>query len=556
MEHFLYPGRVGDHGHVFVVHGDLRQVACDAWLLPCGHQARASRHWLEPFAGRELPPMPVPPPEWRAERSRVMKVSGWPADLPEPWLVHVGGGQNAPVSWFMAGVSEFLARVADDLGALPRNGRAKHLVAVPVVGTGQGGARRTAGDVVRELLPLLVREAASRDIDLALVTNEERTFAAAQAQRGADPSAWNGLPDARLRVEGDRIADLAARGELVLFVGAGASMGAGLPSWDGLLDRLAREAGMSDAERAALRKHSPLDQARIVELRLSRDAAPSDSDRDRPLGRAVAAELTARHGYGLTHALLAALPVVEIVTTNYDELFERASRAIGRTISVLPHAPGAGHGRWILKMHGCVREPDHIVLTREDYLRYDQRRQALAAIVQALLITRHMLFIGFSLKDDNFHRIADAVRRARFPSRDVGKPMTVMDHFGSAIDLFSDPMAQGLWSSDLDWISIDPHPPPDGDDDTARRRRSAAARHLDVFLDYVVARTGTTTAHLLDLRYEGALSEEERALGHMLKNLMREVDREPSVKRAAAWKQIEALLSRLGAGSRRGPGGA
>ena len=52
------------------------------------------------------------------------------------------------------------------------------------------------------------------------------------------------------------------------------------------------------------------------------------------------------------------------------------------------------------------------VLTRGDYLRYADRRAALAGIVQALLITREMLFVGFSLKDENFFRIADDVRKA------------------------------------------------------------------------------------------------------------------------------------------------
>ena len=29
-----------------------------------------------------------------------------------------------------------------------------------------------------------------------------------------------------------------------------------------------------------------------------------------------------------------------------------------------------------------------------------------------MLITKHMLFVGFSLNDENFHRIMDAVRGA------------------------------------------------------------------------------------------------------------------------------------------------
>eukprot|EP01125_Pyxidicula_operculata_P005537 TRINITY_DN1956_c0_g2_i2.p2 TRINITY_DN1956_c0_g2~~TRINITY_DN1956_c0_g2_i2.p2 ORF type:complete len:307 (-),score=129.12 TRINITY_DN1956_c0_g2_i2:31-951(-) len=48
-------------------------------------------------------------------------------------------------------------------------------------------------------------------------------------------------------------------------------------------------------------------------------------------------------------------------------------------------------------------------------MRYSTRRSALSGIVQSLLITRHMLFVGFSLKDDNFHRIIDEVRRSVRP---------------------------------------------------------------------------------------------------------------------------------------------
>jgi hypothetical protein len=63
-------------------------------------------------------------------------------------------------------------------------------------------------------------------------------------------------------------------------------------------------------------------------------------------------------------------------------------------------------------MHGCVHRPGDIVITREDYIRYAERRAALAGIVQALLITKHLLFVGFSLSDDNFFQIISAVKRA------------------------------------------------------------------------------------------------------------------------------------------------
>ena len=229
-----------------------------------------------------------------------------------------------------------------------------------------------------------------------------------------------------------------------------------------------------------------------------------------------------------------------MVTTNYDELFERASRAIGKDVSVLPHAPTAGPDRWLLKMHGCVTDPESIVLTREDYLRYDQRRQALAGIVQALLMMRHMLFVGFSLNDDNFHRIADAVRRARSPS--IGPSPTSVDRFGTAVALFADPMAQALWAQDLDWITTGDAASPDGDGETAV---AASARRLEILLDATLAQTGTT-AHLLDPRYDGALSDPERALAARLRDLERAVRADPLADQAPAWRSVEALLTRLG----------
>lgn len=107
------------------------------------------------------------------------------------------------------------------------------------------------------------------------------------------------------------------------------------------------------------------------------------------LGSLAARRLNIKYP-SLTHAVLSAMPVTEVVTTNYDRLFEIASRAIGRAVSVLPHAPERAPFRWLLKMHGCIDAPDDIELTRQDSLRYEQHRAVLAGIVQELLITHQL----------------------------------------------------------------------------------------------------------------------------------------------------------------------
>jgi hypothetical protein len=138
-----------------------------------------------------------------------------------------------------------------------------------------------------------------------------------------------------------------------------------------------------------------------------------------------------------------------------------------------------GVDRWVLKLHGCVSHPEDIVLTREDQLDYDGRRAALAGLAQAMLITRHMLFVGFSLSDDNFHRIAQSVRRVL---RTTGRADTEARSFGTALVLTRNPMIEELWGDDIDWVGMS--------DAMSDRNGPTTARRLELFLDYLLNRVG------------------------------------------------------------------
>ena len=521
-------------GHLFIVRGDIRRLASDAWLMPCDERAKPRRQWTEHLPKESRwPGWPTPKDAWLRGEQRAMRVADWPAGLSRPWLGNVGAG-GAPIDWYVAGAVAFVeAAAAKHAGDAPRNGRARHLFAVPVVGTGGGGAGHVVGDVLRRLVPAL-RDAARRlGVDVARVEGDSGS----ESSEGERDEHWDEVLDEPLREKGAKLAEAAARGDLVFFLGAGVSRGAGLPDWAELLERLARVAPFTGAEVEALSRLHPLDQARLVELRLQQRAPGGDA---RVLGRAVVEALGPRAEHALAHGLLSGFPVNEVVTTNYDDLFELASVGAGRKVSVLPHAPASDGSRWILKMHGCVRHPDDIVLTREDYLRYADRRQALAGIVQALLLTRQMLFVGFSLNDDNFHRIADAVRRARVPTGDRHRE-TAMDRFGTALVLSADPLLEALWMRDLDWVAMR--------DSTAAldpASRSEAARRLDIFLDYVLAHAQTSARHLLDERYEGALSSDDAALSRLLRGLTTAAKDDPAARRAPAWARVERLLRELG----------
>lgn len=114
--------------------------------------------------------------------------------------------------------------------------------------------------------------------------------------------------------------------------------------------------------------------------------------------RKVAATLDGDY-CSVAHTLLQAVPSGEAITMNYDRLFEKACKDGGRPVKVLPYdyhsMASRRHQRWLLKMHGCVQHPEDIVLTREDYITYNERRQSLSGMVQSQART---LFVEFALK--------------------------------------------------------------------------------------------------------------------------------------------------------------
>lgn len=234
-------------GHVFVVRGDLRALPCDIWLLPTDQSLYLSDDWARGLPG----PPPAPPDDWGDDRRRAFPVSNALPDRPVPWLVNVGRTPGTPVGWYMDGVRQFLeAAVASLRERTPLHDRAKPLVGLPLVGTGEGGAGQVAGKVASTLRDLLWEASRRLDVDVVLVTANAPAFAAAQARRRTAGQAGHEVPGGL----GDRARELgteAARGRLVVFLGAGISAGAGIPLWGSLLDRLARDSGFGDDERAA-----------------------------------------------------------------------------------------------------------------------------------------------------------------------------------------------------------------------------------------------------------------------------------------------------------------
>jgi hypothetical protein len=523
-------------GHVFVTHGDVTRLACDAWLVPTDAARTLEHPW------RSALPAALPPPEagWAAGRVRAQLAVPRDQRDPAAWLVNVGASQSLPLEWYLDGVRAFVARATADLAAQPPlHGRARHLLALPLVGTGLGGITHIKGDMVAALVGTLEDLARRQGVDLVLVLWTPAAFAAGQSVRRA---ALEHLPDAEIAeasglqpvhvAEARRLAALAERGRLVLFLGAGVSAAAGLPVLHSLLHRIAAETNLTERDIEALDRLDPLDRARVLEGRLQRQGVA--------LGTRVA-EIFAASRPSLSHTLLASFPVNEMATTNYDQLFEQACEGAQQPVAVLPYERASGHRRWLLKMHGCISRPHDIVLTRDDYLRYGERRAALAGIVQALLVTRHILFVGFSLNDDNFHRLVHDVRQAvggDGSRRMRASPSADPPEFGTALLLVRQAFLSELWAHDVRTLPMIE----EGEGDAAH---AEAARRLEIFLDLVAMFSTSSAAHLLDPTFNGVLTEEERQVRDALARLPKEVP--DAVRRSSAWARVQRFLTELGA---------
>ena len=440
-----------ERGHVFVVRGDATAIACDWRIVTSGTRAGIpgdiGRHWLhdERVAAR------VDAPGWvddapNADRRAVVMAHPAPAPDGAPGVVavHTGAEGTEPPRWF-AEALEAAARAIPPGGTRHLPDRALPLLVTPMLGTGAGGAggRRTG---VLEALLTAAEGVAIQGWDVALVVRDAQTFSAAQRVR-SDTGHWD--LSAREHRLAEELAVVARSGKLVPFVGAGTSAAAGLPGWRTLLAELGAAVGITtDTDRAQLADMDPRDAAHLLDLRFrKRDESPTTLD------AALRAVFGDARRSSLVHCLLGSLPIREAATTNYDRLFETAwDNASDQPVITLPRNDGKTAPQWLLKLHGDVDDDQRdLVLSRDEYLRFEHHGGAIAGVMHALLLTRHLLVVGYGLTDETFHRIAHDVREVRESPVQKAVAETAADRrLGTALLVTPADMANEIWSADLD----------------------------------------------------------------------------------------------------------
>ncbi|MFP3823928.1 SIR2 family protein, partial [Streptococcus sp. TATVAM-FAB21] len=123
-----------------------------------------------------------------------------------------------------------------------------------------------------------------------------------------------------------------------------------------------------------------------------------------------------------------------IITTNYDTLTEDLLYSINKKPTVYVGQKGffdeTRNWSELFKIHGDVNDPNSIIITEEDYRKYDKNSILISAKILANLINSPIIFLGYSLTDRNIQKLLSDFS-SQLPNDDLRKTsnrITVVDY--------------------------------------------------------------------------------------------------------------------------------
>jgi hypothetical protein len=116
--------------------------------------------------------------------------------------------------------------------------------------------------------------------------------------------------------------------------------------------------------------------------------------------------------------------VGSVVTTNYDKFIETLFEfqpLIGNDI-LLSNPYGS-----VYKIHGCISEPSKIIITEDDYDHFNSKYELIRAQLLSLFIHNPIVFLGYSIGDENIKNILKTIFTYVEPNSDEAK--RIRDNF-------------------------------------------------------------------------------------------------------------------------------
>ncbi|MEZ9516454.1 SIR2 family protein [Vibrio splendidus] len=108
-----------------------------------------------------------------------------------------------------------------------------------------------------------------------------------------------------------------------------------------------------------------------------------------------------------------------IITTNYDDALEKIfpdhHKVVGQEIV---RANYTSYGE-ILKVHGCLSNPETLILTSEDYSDFNKRKKYLSAKLLTYFAEHPLFFLGYSVTDSNIKGILSDIDEILAPNNEL-----------------------------------------------------------------------------------------------------------------------------------------
>lgn len=99
-------------------------------------------------------------------------------------------------------------------------------------------------------------------------------------------------------------------------------------------------------------------------------------------------------------------PIDGIITTNWDDLIEQIfphfTSYIGQEELFFNKSYNIGE---IYKIHGCIKQPESLVLTYEDYTEFNSKYPYLSSKLLTIFVEHPVIFLGYSINDKNIQDI-------------------------------------------------------------------------------------------------------------------------------------------------------
>lgn len=201
------------------------------------------------------------------------------------------------------------------------------------------------------------------------------------------------------------LTDASKNGKLVFFVGAGLSTLSNYPQWGELVDKYYQ--GLHGKTKDD--KYSYDEYLRIPQMFY-------DVKGEKEYDNILQEVFSVKKETNSVHDKLLALNPAHIITTNYDDLLERACWKRGRYFNVISSdqdVAAVSSSRYILKVHGDFRrgyEGKHIVLKESDYMNYEHNYPLVSNLMKTIMATHTVVFIGYGLGDYNINLILNWVK--------------------------------------------------------------------------------------------------------------------------------------------------